>query len=300
MAEGYIKDGHFTLTGEIDEPLPGMLTTNNLELVEKNGWPNDSIRWTYTDIFLSAGNLEVKPVGRDSVGTLVLQMSGTQVQSDFDDLQNLGGERGGQLWQFIESHPQSPISTWLACNMLKRAYNLTAEQLDKLENTVKPSEANSKRYEKYLEQLNAYRTTVKNAPLTDLELRDTDGYVCHLTEVVPTGKYVLIDFWASWCGICLYSMPEVAQIAEDFEENLCVVGVSIDTDEEAWKRALKKHPEPWPQYITTKQGYDDLFTKYQVGNGVPYYLLISPEGKVVLSPERPEDARIFLESELKK
>jgi thiol-disulfide isomerase/thioredoxin len=221
-------------------------------------------------------------------------MSGTQVQSDFDDLQNLGGERGGQLWQFIESHPQSPISTWLACNMLKRAYNLTAEQLDKLENTVKPSEANSKRYEKYLEQLNAYRTTVKNAPLTDLELRDTDGYVCHLTEVVPTGKYVLIDFWASWCGICLYSMPAISALQEQYSDRLRVIAISIDTKEEAWRHAMEQHPHSWPQYMTTAQGYDDFFTKYQVGNGVPYYLLVAPDSKVITSPEHPSDVREFL------
>jgi thiol-disulfide isomerase/thioredoxin len=112
--------------------------------------------------------------------------------------------------------------------------------------------------------------------------------------VVPRGKYVLIDFWASWCGMCLHAMPEVAEIAKDFNDIFCVIGVSIDTKDAAWRKAMEKHPEPWPQYITTKQGYQDLFDKYQVGNGVPYYLLVAPDGKVITSPEHPSDVREYL------
>lgn len=297
LADDHIKDGHFLLTGKIGQPMSGTLMTNNLELIEQNGWPIDSVHWTYTEIFLSADELEVHCVGRDEEGNPVLQMNGSEIQQDFNELQQqYGGAQGDHVWDFIDSHPQSVISVWLANHLLERAYNLTAEEVERLENTIQGNAADPQRFEKFKRQLDAYKTTVKNAPLTDLELKDVEGNTCQLVDIVPQGKYVLIDFWASWCGICLHAMPDVAKIAEDYKEAFTVVGVSIDTDEEAWHRAMKKHPEPWPQYVTTPQGYSDLFTKYQVGNGVPYYLLLSPDSKVLCSPENPEEVRLFLET----
>jgi len=142
----------------------------------------------------------------------------------------------------------------------------------------------------FLRKVEAAAKTVKNSPLTDLQLIDIKGDTCRLADVVPQGYYVLIDFWASWCGICLYSMPAISALQEQYSDRLRVIAISIDTKEEAWRHAMEQHPHSWPQYMTTAQGYDDFFTKYQVGNGVPYYLLLSPEKLVVGSPSGPEEA----------
>lgn len=291
-----IKDGKFVMTGKADRPYPGTLMTNNLALIEQNHWPVDSVRWTYSEVFVSNGELQFvlddlssdEPKGR---------LTGTQVQADFNDLLDKGGKRDADPWAFIDSHPQSAVSVWLACQLTDRAYNLTAAQVAHLQQTITQCPDDTARFNRLQQKLEAAKVTVKDAPLVSLELVDTEGNTCQLTDVIPhDGRYVLIDFWASWCGICLYSMPEVAQIAADFKDRFCVVGVSIDTDADAWHKAMEKHPEPWPQYCTTEQGYQDLFTKYQVGRGVPYYLLVSPEGKVLFSPERPDEVRNYLSS----
>lgn len=287
--ETEIRDGRFTITGVISQPQPGTLMTNNLKLVERNHWPEDSIRWTYDDIFLSPGELTF---------TLEDKLTGTAIQTDYNEW--LRGGTDASPWQFIETHPQSVVSVWLANGMMKRAYNLTAEEVALLERTVRENPADTARYTQFLRQLEAAKKTVKNMPVTNLELVDTNGQTCQLTEVVADvqqkhpGSYVLLDFWASWCGICIHSMPDVAQLVEDFGDRLCVVAVSIDTKPLAWKRAMDKHPHDWPQYCTSQRGYQDLFDKYQVGNGVPYYLLVSPEGRVLFSPERPDDVREVL------
>jgi thiol-disulfide isomerase/thioredoxin len=294
--EDTVMDGHFILTGKLDKPYKGTLMTNNLALVEKNHWPDDSIRWTYTDVFVSNGELSF--TGQDEN---TFKLTGTQVQKDYNDLLAMGGEQKADLWQFIDEHPESVISVWLACQLTDRAYTLTAEEVDHLQQTVKGSPVDTTRFALLQKKLETYRLTVKDAPLTNLELVSCSGDTCQLKEVLPkNGKMVLIDFWASWCGICIHSMPEIAKLAAQNQDRFCVMAVSIDTKEDAWQHAMKQHPEPWPQYRTTAKGYQDLFDKYQVGNGVPYYLLVSSEGRVICCPEGPEEIGEILNNNINK
>ena len=90
-------------------------------------------------------------------------------------------------------------------------------------------------------------------------------------------------------------MPEIKKLVEEYKNKFEVIAVSIDTKEDAWRRAIEKHPEPWSQYLTSKNGYQDLFEKYQVGNGVPYYIILTPDGKVLNSPSNPVAIREILE-----
>ncbi len=285
VASGTIKGGQFTLTGKVDHPYPGTLMTNNLDLVDKNNWPTDSIRWTYTEVFISNDTILVDAD---------LNVTGGEVQKDFSAYQNMKGEN--RDWTFITSYPSSVVSVYLANNMLKRGYNLTADQVSTLENKIMKAQPNDPlRMEEFKQRIAYAKKTTKGGELVDLELKDTKGKVRSLLKVVPKNKYVLVDFWASWCGICIAAMPEVKKIVEDYPEKLAVIGVSIDKKEDAWRKAMAKNPEPWPQYITTEKGYEDLFHKYQVGNGVPYYLLITPDGKVLNSPSNPEAVREVME-----
>ena len=285
MGKAVIIDKRFTIRGKVEKPLKSTLMTNNLQLIEKNQWPDDSIHWTYTDFFLSNGHISVAPD---------LSISGTSVQQDYNDLLRMGGEQGDSLWQFIDTHPHSPVAVWVANRMLQRGYRLTADEVTHLERTVSAHD-DPLRMEEFAKRIEYAKKTTKNSPLIDLDLIDINGNRCQLTDVVPRERLVLIDFWASWCGICLHSMPAIKELAEKYKETFSVVAVSIDTKEKNWRMAMQKHPEPWPQYLVTSQGYDDFFHKYQVGNGVPYYLLLSTEGKVIASPSGPEEIAEMLQ-----
>ncbi len=274
-----IQNGAFEIRATIERPELSMLTTNNLALVEKNGWPMDSVRWNYIDCFVSNTPMVLNPD---------LTVTGGQPQADYADYQKGYKEQPRGEWRFILDHPQSAVSAYLASQILLRGYHLTNEQLDTLEQTITCVPDDTARYEVFKQRLELYRKTVKGGPLLDLEIEDADGKLTTLKSVMPQGKYVLVDFWASWCGICLYSMPEVKALRMEHADSLEVVGISCDTDKAAWRKAMETHEMPWPQYILTKEGYDRFFKEYQVGNGVPYYLIVEPDGTVAKAPEHPE------------
>ena len=109
-----VSHGRFVLKGSIDRPKRAMLSTNNLAIVEKNHWPDDSIRWNYVDLFLSAGDITLTPD---------LKIQGTKVQNDFQTLLDMtGGDwRNDSIdWLFIDKHPQSVVTAFLVAHLLKR------------------------------------------------------------------------------------------------------------------------------------------------------------------------------------
>lgn len=301
MCTGVLHNHAFSFTGKVDRPRTATFITNNLNIVEKNHWPVDSIHWNYISLYLTNDEILITPE---------LKVKGGQVQDDFNDLLAVDESGGAAMapdlfFHFIDRHPHSPVAVDLARRLLERAYNLTAEQVDHLDRTITSVPDDTTGLQLMKQQIAQARKTVKGALLQDLELTMTNGQKASLTHIVADAQqhkpgYVLVDFWASWCGICLAAMPDIKALAEEYNSNLTVVGISIDTKEEAWHNSMKKHHEPWKQYRTTQQGYKDLFTKYQVGNGVPYYLLIRPDGKVLSAMSGPEQVKETLDSLLTK
>ena len=112
------------------------------------------------------------------------------------------------------------------------------------------------------------------------------------------GRFFLIDFWASWCGKCLAAFPHLEKLGEKYKDGFTIIDLSIDVKDNAWRNAMNKHPQKWQQYRTTAQGYNDLFTKYQIGNGVPYFVMIAPDGKVMKSPQSVEEIEEILKQHL--
>lgn len=299
LAETTAKDGRFELHGSVRRPQLCTLITNNLGLVDMQT-EKDSIHWTYTSVFVSNTEMEVKAptyadMPNDKPITSRFKVEGGQPQNDFNDYNTAlfsAGKTPEQRhekedsvqWTFIGSHPQSVVSAYFANILLQRGYNLTAEQVAFLEKTITGVPADTARFNEFKQRLGYAKNTAIGAPLIDLELRDTAGTVVHLKDLVPQGKFLLIDFWASWCGMCIGAMPEIREIQKKYSPQLVVIGVSCDKKEDAWRRAMEKHPEPWTQYVMTPQGYKDFFNKYQVGDGVPYYTLVAPDGRVMKAP----------------
>ncbi|MEZ6115085.1 MAG: TlpA disulfide reductase family protein [Pirellulaceae bacterium] len=90
--------------------------------------------------------------------------------------------------------------------------------------------------------------------------------------------FVVVDFWATWCGPCVRAIPELKSLHETFAEHgVKVVGVSLDEDLEALGKFLEKENLPWT--VLAGQGTEDAAKKYKV-SGIPTLILVSPEGKI--------------------
>ena len=116
---------------------------------------------------------------------------------------------------------------------------------------------------------------------TDLEMADSDGKMHKISELVGDGKYVLVDFWASWCGPCRAEMPNVLEAYNRFHaKGFEVVGVSFDQKKEAWVKAIVQLKMPWLQ-ISDLKGWQCAAAPVYKIDGIPDNILIDPQGKII-------------------
>ena len=116
---------------------------------------------------------------------------------------------------------------------------------------------------------------------TDLEMADPDGKMHKLSELVGEGKYVLVDFWASWCGPCRAEMPNVVEAYNKFHsKGFEVVGVSFDQKKEAWVKAIGQLKMPWLQ-ISDLKGWQCAASPIYKIDAIPDNILIDPQGKII-------------------
>jgi peroxiredoxin len=146
-------------------------------------------------------------------------------------------------------------------------------------------------------QIEASKKTRVGSVAPDFTLADTNGVNVSLS--LFKGKYLLVDFWASWCGPCMKEVPNVQKLYADFHsKGFEILGVSLDKDKASWTRAIRTKPLPWTQVSDLKQWKSMVVPLFNI-SGIPYTLLLDKEGKIIAKGLRGDELYKKVESLMK-
>ena len=121
----------------------------------------------------------------------------------------------------------------------------------------------------------------------EITLTDTSGKSFSLSSL--KGKYVLVDFWASWCAPCRGENPNVVANFNKYKsKNFTILGVSLDDDKAAWLQAIKKDNLSW-MHVSDLKGWSSAVVNAYGFDGIPYNVLLDPQGKIIATELREGD-----------
>lgn len=138
-------------------------------------------------------------------------------------------------------------------------------------------------FPRYTSFLKSFHEKIKRVspghPAVAFSLPNATGDTVQLKDY--RGKYVLLDFWASWCIPCLDEFPHMKDLYETYSrDQFEILGISIEKDSLRWRRSIQRFENPWPQ-LYAGNGFEQRMFKTYGGGGIPFYILVDPEGNIL-------------------
>jgi peroxiredoxin len=302
------KQGRFSFTGKITTP----------ELCGFAIYGTSGSREFRTYLFLQRGHTTVNGA-KQSMGNAVVE--GGAVQTEF--LQYQAAEKTAVRWdlyrdaykaakakndkrqldsldkasdllekadkefaaRYAASHPDSYVSLYeLNVNY---SYNPDVDELQGLLSKLNPTVRDTYFGQQLKEAVEAgLRTSIgREAPA--FTQADTLGKLVTLSSF--RGRYVLVDFWASWCGPCRAENPAVVKAYQQFhDKGFDIVGVSLDEKKDKWLEAIKKDGLAW-QHVSDLKGWENSVAEIYGVKGIPMNYLLDKDGKIIAKGLRGEE-----------
>ena len=160
-------------------------------------------------------------------------------------------------------------------------FGMTVEEKEKIVALMTPETKAISRMAEIIAAIDIEKLTAKGQKFTDIELPDMQGQQLALSALVGKTDYVLVDFWASWCGPCMQSLPELkALYAKHKGSQLEILGISLDNDTAAWKNTVKEHEINW-KHISDLQGWKSAGAALYAVRSIPATVLIDKNGTIL-------------------
>lgn len=191
-------------------------------------------------------------------------------------LTDLRMQRRARANTYIAGHPASPVSTTLVSD---RAQMGEYEDVKKIYEQLAPSARQTAAGRMIAARLILLHRSALGQPILDFTQNDVKGKPVRFSAF--KGKYVLVDFWASWCGPCRAENPNVLKAYNAYKnKNFTVIGISLDDNGGKWKKAISDDHMPWTELSDLKGWRNELAAWYGI-QGIPSNLLVGPDGKII-------------------
>ncbi|MGN7720806.1 redoxin domain-containing protein [Chitinophaga sp. 22620] len=215
------------------------------------------------------------------------QKDSTFMAGIMDESKKIEEDREALLKQFLTGHTKSHV----ALDVVKQLAGSTPEYAEvyPLFAKLSPDVQNSEAGKQYNDHLNKIKAVSIGATAPEFVQNDPEGKPVSLASF--RGKYVLIDFWASWCGPCRAENPNVVKAYNNYKDkNFTILGVSLDQPnaKDKWLKAISDDNLTWTQ-VSDLAFWDNAVAKQYAIRSIPQNFLIDPQGKIIAKNLRGEE-----------
>ena len=173
---------------------------------------------------------------------------------------------------FIRQNPKNEACATLISNFDGEEQK---EALNALDESVKKGRM-SVILQPIIEQIERMESVSEGKAAPDFSLKDLNGKTLSLKNF--RGKYLILDFWGSWCGWCIKGFPEMKKYYEKYKGKFEILGIDCNDTEQKWKDAVKKNELPWLHVYNPRDS--KVLSDYGV-QGFPTKIIVGPDGKIV-------------------